>query len=61
MMEVSCTKCISPNVDYDLIEKYSESLSFFDINKNNKYYYCIADAENKGYVVGYQPGTSCED
>jgi hypothetical protein len=54
MMEVSCTKCISPNVDYNLIEKYSETPLFFDISKTNKYYYCIADAENKRYVVGYQ-------
>ena len=33
MMEVSCKKCISPNVWYDFIQKYSDSTLFFDINK----------------------------
>jgi len=47
MMEVSCEKCISPNTPYSLINKYGDKDSlFFDVNKNNKYFYCISEAEN---------------
>jgi hypothetical protein len=45
-MEVSCKDCISPDTDYEYIKKYSDSELFFDLNKNNKYFYCIAEAED---------------
>lgn len=61
MMEVSCKKCISPNVWYDFIQKYSDSTLFFDINKTNKYFYCIAWADSSWFVKWYDPGTKCED
>ncbi|MDR1988214.1 MAG: hypothetical protein LBQ24_05830 [Candidatus Peribacteria bacterium] len=47
MSEISCTKCISPNTSFDLVQEYSLKKSFFDIEKTNRYYYCIADAEDK--------------
>jgi hypothetical protein len=62
MMEVSCEKCISPNTSYSLINKYGDKDSlFFDVNKNNKYFYCISEAENSWYVKWYQPWTTCEN
>lgn len=62
MMEVSCEKCISPNTPYNLINKYWDKDSlFFDVNKNNKYFYCISEAEKSWYVKWYQPWTSCEN
>ncbi|MDR2640631.1 MAG: hypothetical protein LBC61_04930 [Candidatus Peribacteria bacterium] len=47
MEEITCTECISPNVDEDLLQRYSVVESFFDVKKDNKYYYCIGDAEDK--------------
>jgi len=49
-MEVSCNKCIAPNVSYDFLQKYENKPLFFDINRTNKYYYCIAGADDSGYV-----------
>ncbi|MDD2871425.1 MAG: PKD domain-containing protein [Candidatus Gracilibacteria bacterium] len=59
--EVTCKKCIQPNVSLDLINKYEVSNIFFDVNKTNKYYYCIADSSNESYISGYHPGSACED
>ncbi|MDD2907648.1 MAG: PKD domain-containing protein [Candidatus Gracilibacteria bacterium] len=61
MMEVSCSKCISPNVSYDFLSKYENSTLFFDVNRTNKYFYCIAGADASSFVSGYQEGTKCED
>lgn len=61
MMEVSCNKCISPNVNYDFIKKYSDSTLFFDINKTNKYFYCVAWADSSWFVKWYDSWTKCED
>ncbi len=61
MMEVSCNKCIAPNVSYDFLQKYENKPLFFDINRTNKYYYCIAGADDSGYVSWYQVWTKCED
>ncbi|MDF1682322.1 MAG: hypothetical protein P1U46_00705 [Patescibacteria group bacterium] len=46
-MESTCKDCLQPNTDFSLINKYSSSEIFFDINKNNKNFYCIADAKEK--------------
>lgn len=61
MMEVSCNKCIAPNVQYDFLQKYENKPLFFDINRTNKYFYCIAWADDSGYVSWYQAWTKCED
>ncbi|MDD3145170.1 MAG: PKD domain-containing protein [Candidatus Gracilibacteria bacterium] len=61
MMEVSCNKCIAPNVSYDFLTKYESKPLFFDINRTNKYFYCIAGADDSSFVSGYQAGTKCED
>ena len=61
MTEVTCTNCISPNTSYDLVEKYESNPIFYDIDKTNKYYYCISSAEDKWFVKWYQPWTLCEN
>ncbi|MCD5380558.1 PKD domain-containing protein [Candidatus Gracilibacteria bacterium] len=60
-MEVTCKKCISPNTDFGLIQEYSTALTFYDVEKTNKYFYCIAEADDKGYVKGYDKGYKCEN
>lgn len=59
--EISCKSCIKPNVDLDLFEKYSNKEVFFDISKNDKFFYCIADAVTNEQVTGYQEWTSCQN
>jgi len=49
-MEVTCRKCISPNTNFNLIKNYSTATTFYDVAKTNKYFYCIAEADDKGYV-----------
>ncbi|MFC1797745.1 hypothetical protein ACFLY2_00755 [Patescibacteria group bacterium] len=46
-MEVTCTKCIQPDLDPDLFIKYEDKQLFYDISKINKYYYCVSDANDK--------------
>jgi hypothetical protein len=46
-MEVTCKKCISPNTDFDLIKTHQNTKTFYDVNKNNKYFYCIAESDKK--------------
>lgn len=60
-MEVICKKCISPNTDYNFIEAFAWTQPFFDVFETNKYFYCIAEAEDKNYVKWYDPGVVCED
>ena len=61
LTEVSCDKCIKPNTSYKLLDKYSDTSTFFDINKNNKYFYCIVDASYNKFINGYDPWTICEN
>lgn len=61
LWEVTCKKCIQPNTSYDLITKYENKSIFYDINKTNKYFYCIADSLSSSFVSGYHPWTKCED
>lgn len=62
VMKVSCEECISPEVSYDLIQKYWEQDElFYDVNKNNKYFYCIASAKDSWYVKWYDAWTACEN
>ncbi len=59
--EVSCKNCIQPNVSYDLFSKYNGAQSFFDIWKENKYFYCIASATDLKQVKWYHVWSLCED
>jgi hypothetical protein len=61
LMEITCKKCIQPNTVFDLINKYENKSIFYDINKTNKYFYCIASASDEWFVSGYHPWTACED
>ena len=61
LMEVTCKKCIQPNTTIDLINKFKNSQVFFDINKLNKYFYCVEDANKSWFVTGYHPWTICEN
>jgi len=61
LTEVTCKKCIQPNTSYDLISQYENSNLFFDITKENKYFYCIADASKNNYVSWYHEWTTCND
>lgn len=61
-VSVSCKKCITPSSE-DII-KYQTS-PFFDLEKNNPYFYCIAYASEKNIVQWYTLDTtgktSCQD
>ncbi len=58
--EVSCKKCIQPNTDINLINKYKIP-PFFDVLKTNKYFYCIAYAKANNFVSGYDINFKCND
>ena len=60
-MEVTCKKCISPSTDFWLIQEYSTALTFYDVAKTNKYFYCIAEADDKWYVKWYDKWYTCEN
>lgn len=60
-MEVTCRKCISPNTNFNLIKNYSTATTFYDVAKTNKYFYCIAEADDKGYVKWYDKWYTCEN
>lgn len=61
LTEVTCKKCIQPNTVMDLINKYENKAVFYDIDKTNKYYYCIAYSNDNWFVSGYHPWTPCDD
>jgi len=46
---------------YELINKFENTQTFFDINKTNKYFYCIESAADDRFVSGYHPGSTCND
>ena len=59
--EISCKDCIQPNVDFSFVQKYSNTKTFFDISKNDKYFYCVAEAVDSGQVTWYQDWTVCQN
>lgn len=61
LQEVTCKKCIQPNTDYDFINKYEDKKIFFDINKINPYFYCIANASDEWYIKWYHEWDKCDD
>jgi len=60
-MEVICKRCIQPHTEFSFIQKYANTHPYFDINTDDKYFYCVADADANNYVKGYDPGYQCED
>jgi len=61
LSEVTCEECIQPDTSYELINKYENKSIFYDINKTNKYFYCISDFTDKWYVSWYYEWTKCDD
>jgi len=59
-MEVSCKKCISPNTDFSLLKEHSKTKTFYDVSRNNKYFYCIAESDKLWYVKWYDKWYQCE-
>jgi len=59
-MEVTCKKCISPNTDFSLLKDHSKTETFYDVSKNNKYFYCIAESDKLWYVKWYSVWYKCE-
>jgi len=50
-MHTMCQECIMPYTDSDFFYKYSDQKPFFDVNQNNKYFYCISDASENNFVA----------
>ena len=59
-MEVTCKRCISPNTDFRLLKEHSKTQTFFDVSKNNKNFYCIAESDKLWYVKWYDEWYKCE-
>lgn len=60
-METMCKKCIMPYTDSSLLGQYQNTNPFFDVPKENKYFYCIADATQNNFVAGYDAWYVCQD
>ena len=60
-MEVICEKCIQPQTSISLLERYSNTQSYFDVPRTNPYFYCIEEANDKDYVRWYGIGVACEN
>lgn len=59
-LETSCKKCISPNTSIEILNQYKWE-PFFDVWLDNKYFYCISDAKENDFVLGYNPWVKCND
>jgi len=59
-VETSCTKCISPNTDLKLLQRYKTN-PFFDVQNTNKYTYCISYAKQNSFVAWYDINHKCLD
>ncbi len=59
-MEVSCKNCIKPYTDYSFIEQYTTK-PFYDVWLDNKYFYCISEAQDKNYIKWYDLSYTCDD
>jgi len=59
-MEVTCKRCISPNTDFRLLKEHSKTQTFFDVSKDNKNFYCIAESDRLWYVKWYDEWYKCE-
>lgn len=62
VVELSCDKCIHPNSSIKYILKYQNSNDlFYDVNKNNPYFYCIAWAKDNKIVQWYDVWYTCSN
>lgn len=61
VMETSCNKCTKPNTSTWIIDKYTNSNSFFDVDNSNPYFYCISLANDKNYIDSFQVWYKCDD
>ncbi len=59
-LEVSCNRCISPDTQVEYIKKYSWTNTFYDVPSSSKYFYCIAESDNKNYVKWYDIWYQCD-
>ncbi len=59
-MEVSCRRCISPETNASYIREYSWTDTFYDVPASSKYFYCIAESDNKSYVKWYDAWFQCD-
>ncbi len=60
-MEVICERCIQPHTETSFIEEYRAKDVYFDIDTTNPYFYCVAEADARNYVRGYDIGESCQN
>jgi len=60
-MEVICERCIQPHTESRFIEAYANKDVYFDIDSSNPYFYCVAEADARNYVRGYDIGESCQN
>ena len=60
-MEVICERCIQPHTEFKFIEAYANEDVYFDIDNTNPYFYCVAEADARSYVRGYDIGESCQN
>jgi len=60
-MEVACERCIQPHTEYKFIEKYWQKDIYFDVQPENRYFYCIADADDRNFVKWYDAWFTCEN
>ncbi len=58
-MKVGCHDCVSPDVDYGFIKKYSKADTFYDVRKENPYFYCISESDSAGDIQWYQKNHTC--
>jgi hypothetical protein len=49
-MEVICERCIQPHTDQSFIDAYFNEEVYFDIDRTNPYFYCVAEADAQNYV-----------
>lgn len=61
LMKTSCHDCLAPNISNQFLSDYQGASVFYDINKQNKNYYCIAWAIDKGYVKWYGKSATCSN
>jgi len=60
-MEVICERCIQPHTEYKFLEEYAQSDVYFDVQRENPYFYCIAEADKQNYVRWYDAWQECQN
>lgn len=60
-MEVVCERCIWPHTELQFLQNYTTKDVYFDVQRENPYFYCIAEADANNYVRWYDIGESCQN